>query len=44
MMECLTAEAFAKAGCKLILASRGEEALSQAVDRCKEIGAETNEN
>lgn len=36
-----TAEAFAKAGCKLILASRGEEALNQAVERCTSIGTKT---
>jgi len=36
-----TAEAFAKAGCKLILASRGEEALNDAVERCKAMGADT---
>lgn len=36
-----TAEAFANAGCTLILASRGEEALSQAVDRCTSLGAQT---
>lgn len=33
------AEAFARAGCKLVLASRGAEAMSKAVDRCESLGA-----
>ncbi|MGN7986204.1 SDR family oxidoreductase [Pedobacter sp. 22226] len=36
-----TAEAFARAGCKLILASRGEEALNNAVERCRALGAQS---
>lgn len=34
-----TAEAFAKAGCNVVLASRGLEALNQATDYCKSLGA-----
>jgi short-subunit dehydrogenase len=34
-----TAEAFAKVGCNVVLASRGPEALNQAVDYCKSLGA-----
>lgn len=34
-----TAEAFAKAGCNVVLASRGRDALIQAVDYCKSLGA-----
>lgn len=34
-----TAEAFAKAGCNVVLASRGVDALLQAVDYCKSLGA-----
>lgn len=34
-----TAEAFAKAGSHLVLASRGMEALNRAVDYCKSLGA-----
>ncbi|MFI5452762.1 SDR family NAD(P)-dependent oxidoreductase [Pedobacter sp. UC225_61] len=34
-----TAEAFAKVGCNLILAARGELALYMAVERCKDLGA-----
>lgn len=34
-----TAEAFARAGCKVVLASRGAEAMSKAVDRCESLGA-----
>lgn len=33
-----TAEAFAKAGCNLVLASRGKEALDKAVDYCRSLG------
>lgn len=36
-----TAEAFARAGCRLVLASRGEEALNNAVERCRSLGAES---
>jgi len=34
-----TAEAFAKAGCNLIIAARGETALNRAVERCQSLGA-----
>jgi len=34
-----TAEAFAKAGCHLVLAARGIEGLSKAVERCRSLGA-----
>ncbi|RZM17898.1 MAG: SDR family oxidoreductase [Pedobacter sp.] len=34
-----TAEAFAKAGCNLVLASRGKEALDKAVAYCQSLGA-----
>ena len=34
-----TAEAFAKAGCTLVLASRGKEALDKAVAHCQGLGA-----
>lgn len=34
-----TAEAFAKIGCNLVLASRGDEALDKAVAYCKSLGA-----
>lgn len=34
-----TAEAFAKAGCKLVLASRGQQALEKAVARCQALEA-----
>ncbi|WP_421943123.1 SDR family oxidoreductase [Pedobacter sp.] len=34
-----TAEAFAKAGSNVVLASRGQDALNQAVDYCKSLGA-----
>lgn len=34
-----TAEAFAKAGCNLVLASRGKEALDKAVAYCQGLGA-----
>ncbi|WP_316833234.1 SDR family oxidoreductase [Pedobacter aquatilis] len=34
-----TAEAFARAGCNLVLAARGAEALASAVDRCETLGA-----
>lgn len=33
-----TAEAFAKMGCRLVLAARGEEALAMAVTRCEALG------
>ncbi|MDO5509322.1 MAG: SDR family oxidoreductase [Weeksellaceae bacterium] len=33
------AEAFAKEGCNVVLASRGEEALDKAVQMCKDLGA-----
>ena len=33
-----TAEAFAKTGCRLVLAARGEEALALAVQRCEALG------
>ena len=33
-----TAEAFAKTGCRLVLAARGEEALTLAVERCEALG------
>ncbi|WP_316801503.1 SDR family oxidoreductase [Pedobacter frigidisoli] len=33
-----TAEAFAKAGCNLVIAARGEEALSNAASRCLSYG------
>lgn len=36
-----TAEAFAKAGCNLVLASRGKEALDKAVVYCQSLGALT---
>ncbi|UQB68486.1 SDR family oxidoreductase [Epilithonimonas zeae] len=35
------AEAFAKEGCNLVLASRGKEALESAVEMCQNIGAIT---
>jgi len=34
-----TAEAFAKAGCNLVIAARGETALNRAVERCQSLGA-----
>jgi len=33
------AEAFALEGCRLVLASRGEEALKETVDLCRDLGA-----
>lgn len=33
-----TAEAFANAGCKVVLAARGEEGLAQAIDNCQALG------
>ncbi|WP_231489716.1 SDR family NAD(P)-dependent oxidoreductase [Pedobacter sp. Leaf170] len=33
-----TAEAFAKAGCNVVLASRGQDALNQAVEYCRSLG------
>jgi len=33
-----TAEAFSRSGCKLILAARGEDGLSLAVQRCQALG------
>lgn len=33
-----TAEAFARSGCRLVLAARGEEGLSMAVQRCEALG------
>lgn len=35
-----TAEAFCKAGCKVVLAARGAEGLSMAVDRCTTLGGQ----
>lgn len=35
-----TAEAFCKAGCKVVLAARGEEGLAMAVDRCVTLGGQ----
>ena len=34
-----TAEAFSQAGCKVVLAARGEQGLDMAVERCKALGA-----
>lgn len=34
-----TAEAFARAGCNVVLASRGVDALNHAVDLCQSLGA-----
>lgn len=33
-----TAEAFCKAGCKVVLAARGEDGLAMAEERCKALG------
>lgn len=35
-----TAEAFCKAGCKVVLAARGEEGLAMSVDRCVTLGGQ----
>lgn len=35
-----TAEAFAKSGYNLVIASRGEQALEAAADRCRKLGAD----